>query len=241
MVRLVLASLAFSLIGCIAADGAGDEAIYISKAVAPNDSCSFDSTEGEQYIGHGLITVFSPEPYLIFPQLKSRIITTVATEQEAKTIQIHGARVTLEFPDEAVGNLVAAENKKFQTLFSAPLAPNSGSITDAMFELIPDGALKSIAAGKTPGQEFETEVIAKLVVFGDLSGDEVTSQEFQFPVTVCANCVLGNGVGGFPACPMATAPRAGNACNPYQDGVVDCCVDAANKLQCPGVVAAAQN
>lgn len=243
MFRLAIASLAFSLVGCVAADGAGDEAIYISKAVAANESCSFESSESEPFIGHGVISAFSPAPYLIFPQMKSRITTVDASQQESKTIQIRGARVNLDFKDSAVGALVSSENKKFQTLFSGPLAPNSGSATDGIFELIPDGALAAIAAGKLPGDDFETEVVGKIVVFGDLAGSEVTSQEFQFPVTICTNCVLGNvRTGGtFPPCPMAGGIRLGNACNPYQDGVVDCCTDTENnnQLVCPGI--AAQN
>lgn len=239
MFRLATTSLAVLLVGCIAADGAGDEAIYISKAVAANETCSFESSDNEPFIGHGVISAFSPAPYLIFPQMKSRITTTDSSQQELKTIQIRGARVNLDFKDAAVGALVSADNKKFQTLFSGPLSPNAGSTTDGIFELIPDGALAAIAAGKRPGDDFETEVVGKIVVFGDLTGNEVTSQEFQFPVTICTNCVLANvrAGGTFPPCPMVGTIRPGNACNPYQDGVVDCCVDEANnnELVCPGV------
>lgn len=237
MFRLALASLVFPLVGCVAADSAGDEAIYIVKAVAANDSCSFSSTDSEPYIGHGEINVFSPNPYLIYPQLKSRIVTTSSSEQQQKTIQIHGARVTLDFKDKDIGARVAADDKKFQSLFSAPLMPNDGSITDARFELIPDGALASIAASIGAGQNVRTEVVASLVVFGDLAGDEVVSQAFQFPVTICSDCVIGNLApnGTLPVCPLTTA-RTGNACNPYQDGIVDCCtLDGA--LVCPGAVA----
>ena len=238
MFRLAIASFAFSsLVGCLAADGAGDEAIYISKALAPNDTCTFNSSESEPFIGHGVISVISPAPYLIFPQMKSRIVTADASEQEQKTIQIRGARVTLEFKDTAIGNLVSADNKKFQSLFTAPLAPNAGSVTDGMFELIPDGALASIAASKAGDPNFETEVVGKIPVFGNLAGDEVTSQEFQFPVTICSNCVTAAfGLAAFPTCPVMSSGRAGNACNPWQDGVVDCCTQDGS-LVCPAPVA----
>lgn len=236
MFRLALASLVFPLVGCVAADGAGDEAIYVVKAVAANDSCSFSATDTEPYIGHGEINVFSPNPYLIYPQLRSRIVTSNAAEQEMKTIQVHGARVTLDFKDKTIGSVVSAANKKFQTLFTAPLAPNEGSVTDTRFELIPDGALAEIAASVGPGEKLDTEVVASLVVFGDLAGDEVVSQAFQFPVTICSDCVIGNLApnGTLPACPLTSA-RAGNACNPYQDGIVDCCLQD-GALVCPGAV-----
>lgn len=240
MFRLATASIAFSLVGCLAADGAGDEAIYIAKALAANDECTFTSSESEQFIGHGFITVFSPQPYLIHPQMRSRI-TAAAGETDQKTIQIHGARVNLDFKDPDVGNLVDANNKKFQTLFSAPLAPNTGSVTDGTFELIPEGALASIAASLGADEDIETEVVGKIVVFGDLAGDEVTSQEFQFPVTICSNCVTASfGMPTFPTCPVMTAGRQGNACNPFQDGTVDCC-QGPNGIECPAPVATQQN
>ncbi len=237
MFRLALASLLLPLVGCVAADGAGDEAIYISKALAANDDCTFNASESAPYIGHGTISVFSPLPYLIHPQLKSRITTTDASQMDLKTIQIRGARVNLDFKDAAIGKLVDANNKKFQTLYSAPLAPNAGSVTDTTFTLIPEGALASIAASLGATGEVETEVVGKLVVFGDLAGSEVTSQEFQFPVTICSNCVTAAfGLAEFPTCPVMTAGRQGNACNPYQDGVVDCCIDADNILNCPAPI-----
>jgi len=237
MFRLAIASVVFSLVGCIAADGAGDEAIYISKALGANDDCTFTSSESEAFIGHGMITAFSPAPYVIHPQMKSRIIAE-PSEMDQKTIQIRGARVNLDFKDSEVGALVDAKNKKFQTLFSAPLAPNSGSVTDGIFELIPDGALASIADSIPEGEVFETEVVGKIVVFGDLAGDEVTSQEFQFPVTICSNCVLAAfGQPDFPTCPVMAAGRQGNACNMFQDGVVDCCRESTGGLVCPAVVA----
>jgi hypothetical protein len=232
MFRLATTSLAVLLVGCIAADGAGDEAIYISKAVAVGESCSFNSSQAEPFIGHGLISVFSPAPYMLFPQMKSRITTTDSSQMDQKTIQIRGGRVNLDFKDPAVAALVSADNKKFQTLFSAPLAPNAGSVTDGMFELVPEGALREIADGMGGTADFETEVVGKLVVFGDLAGSEVTSQEFQFPVTICANCITVNA----GLCPLPEAGRQGNACNPFQDGIVDCC-ETTDGLICPGIVA----
>jgi len=229
MFRLAITSLAFSLVGCLAADGAGDEAIFVSKAVASSDTCSFTSSESEALIGHGEINVGSPEPYRLHPQMISRIDAT-ADQLLQKTIQIHGARVNLEFADSNVGNAVPATQKQFKSLFSGPLSPNGG-VTDGGFDVIPEGALAAILSLAT-SPNFETEVIAKVTVYGDLAGDEVTSQEFQFPITVCANCIV-NVVGD---CPLLMAGRQGNACNAFQDGIVDCCT-APEGVMCPGPVA----
>jgi hypothetical protein len=68
-------------------------------------------------------------------------------------------------------------------------------------------------------------------IFGDFYGEEIESENFTYPVTVCSDCVVG---GIFPACPVpATATvRTGNPCNPFQDGIVDCC-DTGAGLLCP--------
>ena len=232
MSRLATLVLGSSLlVGCVASDGAGDEGMYIQKAIATTaDSCAFSSTDAEAFIGHGTIYVGSPNSYLLHPQVKSRITTTSDLETTQKTIQIRGARVNLEFADSEVGAAVPAAQKKFQSLFTGPLAPNGG-ITDATFEVLPEDALASIFPLAEGNPRFETEVIAKVTVFGDLAGDEVTSQEFRFPITVCSDCVV-NVMG---ACPMTATGRQGNACNPYQDGVVDCCTTA-DGITCPGTV-----
>lgn len=240
MFRLALASLAFTLVGCLAADGAGDEAIFISKAVASGDECRFDSSESSPFIGHGQIYVGSPYAYRLHPQMVSRI-EALPAETLQKTILIRGARVELDFADDAVGNAVPAAQKKFTSLFSAPLDPNGG-ITDGAFDAIPEGALAAMldVAGTS---NFETEVTVRLTVFGDLAGDEVTSQVFQFPVTVCSNCVVSAfGLAAFPTCPVPETyeVRQGNACNPFQDGVVDCCVNGTD-VMCPAPVAVPQN
>jgi hypothetical protein len=98
-------------------------------------------------------------------------------------------------------------------------------------------AAKGAAVLATNAPSFRTEVIADVVVFGDMSGKEITSQEFQFPVTICNDCVT-NEVGPCPL-PVGTVPRAGNACNPFQDGTADCCRMGApsNALECPATVA----
>jgi hypothetical protein len=100
--------------------------------------------------------------------------------------------------------------------------------------MIPRGALESIRTSMGGVENFATEVVGKIVVFGTLAGDEVTSQEFQFPVTICTDCIVVN-AGPCPL-PADTTVRSGNSCNVFQDGVVDCCATA-DGLFCPAYVA----
>jgi len=228
-------------------DDSSDGAIFITKNVAPGDDCTFTSTEGELFLPHGVWSVHSTGGYQMFPQMKSRI-TAAADQIDQRTIILQGARVDIELADPALradldlARLQAEGITKFQSRFSAPLLPNGG-ITDGAIELLTRRLIDEIIAVR-PGIDnvnqdaapaFSTELLASVVVFGQLAGDEVTSQSFTFPVTLCNKCVV-NIVGACPL-PEDAAPRTGNSCNQFQDGNVDCCVNGSGGLVCPATVA----
>lgn len=227
-------ALALSLGACTA--GNGDEAILITKNVVAGDACSFSSAASEAGLLHGTINVHSPNGYRLHPQMLSRIEAREGFEDQ-RTILTKGAHVDITFADPALANVGGGALTKFDSLFSAPLLPNGG-VTDGAFEAIPAALLDAIATAKGTAS-FRTELIVKATVFGEMAGDEVTSNEFQFPVTVCSDCVVNvlvdaNNVA--LACPvMMETLNKGNACNVFQDGLVDCCTRS-GALVCPAPV-----
>ena len=243
LIPATCALISAALGGC-AADN-GDEGIFITSNVVPAANCTFIASPTEPFVAHGTYSIFSPGGYRFHPQMKSKISAT-AMQENARTIIVEGARVTLAFPDESVFDAAKQDElrsrgiMRFSSLFSAPLAPNGG-LADGAFDLITPALLDELVAAKGPGilaagaPSFRVEVVATVVVYGDMSGDEVTSQEFQFPVTICNDCVV-NVLGACPL-PMGTAlTNGGNVCNPYQDGTVDCCRSGADVV-CPAMVA----
>ncbi len=224
----ITAALALSLGACTA--GNGDEAILVTKNVTPGVGCTFVSATSEASLSHGMISALSDRSYRLHPQLQSRISGDQA-HNEQRTIITNGAHVDIAFADasEKVG---ADALLHFDSLFSTPVYPNGG-ITDGAADIVPADLIKAIKDAKGTAA-FRTELIVKVVVFGDMSGTDVTSQEFQYPVTVCSDCV----VNVLPAaCPATVAlVNPGNPCNPYQDGTVDCCKDSTGKLMCPAPV-----
>ena len=78
-------------------------------------------------------------------------------------------------------------------------------------------------------------MLAEVVIRGDINGSTITSAPYLYPITVCNDCVVSN----LGACPLPSGVdvRTGNGCNPFQDGVVDCCTDADNRLVCPAATA----
>lgn len=226
-------TLGLALAAC-AADNGG-EAIFLSKNVSPGDGCSFSASASEQFTAHGTFSMFAGKGYRFYPQMVSQITATDSQTQQ-RTIQLRGARVDLSFSDPALSGF-PSELTHFMSLFSAPLPPNGG-IADGAFELIPAELARMVASAKgvsmTTTEHVKVEVIAKVVVFGDLAGDEVVSQEFQFPVTLCNDCVTKN-LGNCPLPFNTVVTNQSNVCNAFQDGTIDCC-SANNELVCPAVL-----
>jgi hypothetical protein len=105
------------------------------------------------------------------------------------------------------------------------------------FEIIPVETLRAIRSSIGDTEHFRAEVLATITVVGELNGDETVAQPFTFPVTVCTDCVISE----IGPCPTTGTPRTGNPCNPFQDGALDCCVEADNSLTCPARTGTAAN
>jgi hypothetical protein len=151
-----------------------------------------------------------------------------------------GAKIDIEFPnsqlfDEAeLAELRASGLTRLLQPFSAPIKPNGG-ITDAGFQLIPAGLAARIASKMASLGPYGVEAIATFTIEGTMSGQTVTSQPFTYPITIGPNVTV-NVAGACPLPKEFGTPRTGYACNPAQDGVIDCCtVDAT--LKCPATVA----
>jgi hypothetical protein len=243
-ISAVCAPLFAAALGGCAADN-GDEGIFLLANIAPGAGCTFSASITEPFFSHGQYSVHSPTSYRFHPQMRSKI-TSTAAQENARTIIVEGARVTLEFPDESVFTGAQQEDlrnrgiMRFSSLFSAPLAPNGG-LADGAFDLITTALLDELIAAKGNGilaadaPSFRAEAVATVVVYGDMSGEEQTSQEFKYPVTICNDCVVRE-LGACPL-PMGTVlTNVGNSCNPYQDGTADCCRMGADVV-CPAIVA----
>ncbi len=222
---LVALSLASTLGACVAENG--DEGIIILKNVSPAPNCVLMSSESELFISHG--TLDSDPRYVsgyeVFPQMRSRI-TAVLGDESKRTIITRGANVELSFPYNDPG--LPDGFTRYRSLFTAPISPNDG-LTDGAFTLIPLDIAREIAKTAGTGQ---IEILATFRVDGTMSGEEVTSQAFSFPIT------MGPGAVNVPGpCPLAITEAQvinnGNSCNPQQDGQVTCCTQSNGALLCP--------
>lgn len=241
MTRALVPLMFAAALGACVADN-GDEGIFILKNVKPEAGCVFTASATSPFITRGQVSVFSPDGYQLHPQMKSRITAAVGQEDQ-RTVITRGARIDLEIVDKALetamggaASLQSMGITKFEIPFTAPISPNGG-ITDGSFELITrrflDEVVRASGANDT-ATPFRTEIMATVVVYGDMAGAEVTSNPFRYPVTICNDCVA-NVLGACPL-PMDTVIREGNACNAYQDDPVDCCLQG-TEVVCPAILA----
>lgn len=233
--RLGLALVAL-LGGCVT-DG-GDGGIFVLKNVHAETGCVATAMETEAAISHGSLDLLLPSGYLFIAQMKSRI-TALTGQEDQRTIITSGAKIDIAFPgsqlfsDTELADLKASGLTHVRQLFTALLKPNGG-ITDAGFELIPAALSAQIAKKAGVTASFRLEAVATFTVEGNMAGQDVISQAFSYPITI-GNNVSVHVVGTCPLAKGSEAPRTGYACNPAQDGVVDCC-DRAGTLVCPATV-----
>jgi hypothetical protein len=248
MLRLT-ALIPFALVACV---NTGDEGMYVVNATAASGgTCTFTGSVDQPFISHGHIDYLSPAAYELHPLIQSRITGVGAgsgsstTDDISRTIQLRGADISLTLKAVTItdGDQVMTTQKDtvlpaFSTLFSGAVPP--GGTVNVGVDTIPTGTLRSIGAMSgadltSTTQRFDAEVVATVTIKGEVNGDTIASSPFVFPINVCSNCVFANA----GTCPMKTAPRTGDPCNMFQDGIVDCCLDTTvtpNKYLCPGTM-----
>jgi hypothetical protein len=201
--------------------------------------CSFSSQETEVSLVRGTLDVSFMSGYVFIAQVKSRI-TAVAGQESQRTVFTRGANIDVTFPDASLftaAELTALNAKNllhFMSPFTAPISPNGG-VTDVLFEVIP-AELSAELTAKTGFMNTTAQI--SFTIAGDLAGGDVTSQKFQYTVTLL-NRGLRINKGLCTALSASFTPRTGSPCNLAQDGPVDCCdvIDSMSNVVnvCPAV------
>jgi hypothetical protein len=237
MLRLA-ALIPLALVACV---DSGDEGLYVvNNSAVTGTSCVLNGSPMQPQLGHGLIQVDSPLPYIMTPLLQSRITAAENVDDISKTIQLRGADVTLTLKAVSIERNGAftttnpeTQLTQFSTLFSGSIAP--GASVNAFVDIIPPATIRSVVSmsgANLDTDSLNAEVLASVVIKGEINDNGIESQPYLYPVTLCDDCVFINR--GLCVDFMGTA-STGNACNQFQDGVVDCCTHSVNGYTCPAV------
>lgn len=218
--RRALFTFVLAGLGACASNGDQGFVLLQNAAVTPGSTiCMVTAEPNGPTISQGQIYSGSPSGYLASPIMESRI-TANAGQELQRTIHVEGAHISLSVPSG--GGTVSIGPNPHDAYFSTELTPNGGTAV-ASFELVPAAAVMSVGTGNAT-------VVASVTAFGTLAGDRIDAEPWLYSVQICSNCVVVD----HGACPMTVGTlRAGNPCNVFQDGIVDCCEDTGGLL-CPG-------
>ena len=228
MLRLA-ALIPIALVACVSS---GDEGMYIVKNIAVTDSCVISASPDTPFRSKGLIHSDSTSSYFFTPLIQSRFTASTDGDDVSRTVQLRRADVKLTVKAYSVGLQTRQADMAlptFSSLFSGALPP--GGFVSVGFDIVTPSQMATImsaSGGNVETDEINAEVLAEITVRGVVNDDDITSNAYVYPVTICNRCVFLDA----GACPVAS-PRLGNACNPYQDGVVDCCTETTGEVVCP--------
>jgi hypothetical protein len=235
--RVLVTSLLLAT-GCLAPDGDESFIIRDNLATTGDGTCAFTAALSAPIISRGRIDAESTLPYIMNPLFESRV-QAVEGRESLRTILIEGAEVIVELgpistTDDA-GN-VSTDNFfddsiQFTTLFSSSLGPNGG-VSVGSLDALPVEALSIVKSQVAPDTTFTAQAVAIVKAFGSYYGGDIESQEYRFPISICNNCSRVIVAACDEMNPAATPLISTNGCNPFQDGVIECCQTMAGAVFC---------
>lgn len=230
------AALALATAGGCASDNASSATLVILQNQIPDTSCQIPVAKGGSFLGRGRIDVSAAGGgYIMTPLVESRAENLDSNDPFQRSISVEGAQVSLTFADESlvdVAGLQAAGATDFTQRFSAVIEP--GSLAALSLVALPQAVLDDLDTSLSEGDV--TQVLSHVVVFGELGGGDVESNEFAYPIDVCKGCLLvdaGSCVGYQDSGELL--------CFPGQDSFpVECCTGSDGSRVCPAVAEPAQ-
>ncbi len=195
--------------------------------------------QGQGTLDASIVRSGMPTAYFVFPLIENNLPASTGGH-DPNQIQLTGFTVDIstigDVPpaiDTELKSLAGTSLVHYQVPWSGGISSGGGQLS-ATVEAFPVELAEDLL--QTGGLTLDPALTVNLKIqaLGTTNnGSKMTSDPFNFPVQVCAGCL----VASVAQCPVATAPAAlGNPCNPAQDESVDCCLDN-GVLLCPPKVA----
>jgi hypothetical protein len=216
-----IAAAAASLLASACTD-AGNTLIVLQNQV-PGDGCTVSADRSAEFIPRGRIDAAAEDGYLFTPLVQN--VATATENDNQRILFVEGADVTLSGDFEADDSLTS-----FSQAFSGSLLP--GDLASFAFIIVPEQLVRDL--GEALPDNGEIAVNAEITVFGNVDGGDIESQPYKYTVDVCDGCTLIDN-GPCTAIPAEFEGSTGGACQPLQDGQIDCCTSSDGELVCPAV------
>jgi len=217
----------------------------------PQPGCLISADEGNAYRGQGILDLQLVRPgatsaYYIFPLVKNNMPGSTGGGPDANEVDVHSFAV--DIGPSPQGTMPAQVQSLFDTLNSAPgsndyallhyslpwavtIASGGGTAATLVGGFPVDLASRVLTTGAIGVSPQSLLLNVQVRVFGTTNTQDIESDPFDYPLYVCAGCLIGN----LLPCPFASAGNTGNECNVAQDNTVDCCT-LNDQLICPPLV-----
>jgi hypothetical protein len=232
---LVVLSSFFALAACGRIPG---QFVILNDQI-PLSGCLFPTNVGV-YMGTGAVDLEivrqgAETAYFVFPLLENNLA--------ASTGGIDANQITLTGFNVDISAISGAGPQTADVLASNPglthyQVPWSGSIgsggskVSAVVNALPVALAQAILGTQEVDISPTLNLDLRVSALGHTPTQDIESDPLDFPITVCAGCLIAN-VQPCPYTSMLSYP--GNPCNAAQDAPVDCCISGAD-LICPGTV-----
>lgn len=214
MLAQVVSCAALALVASAVAPACAtnDQSIFLRGVLAPptnrqNGICVYSDDPTQTQLFSGLLDVALRDNYEARMLVGSQLIARgdpAQTRAESNRFHVNGAVVRVTTPNGEPIN-------EFSTPVSGFIDPQSNNVPDfgpVSVVLIDAGTVRKLS----PNGQLITSVVANVKMFGQtLGGVDVESGELQYPIDICAGCLVDFSSGDDPA-------RAGRDCSlPLED------------------------
>jgi hypothetical protein len=243
--RLVRAASPLVLAACaLAACGRVPGQFEIVNNQVPSEGCAIPVNES-LYQGQGRLDVSlvqrgSESAFFVFPLLRNNLPGAGSgPDTNQITLKSFAIDISLLTAPPAITELIngleasAATSSllHYKTPWSGSVGSGGGQVS-ALVAAFPVELAARVLGTQVLGLSPSVWMNLRIRSFGSTTTQDMESDPFDYPVAICAGCLVAN----VQPCPFTAAPQfTGNPCNVAQDSPVDCCISG-NDLVCPPTV-----
>lgn len=195
LTRVALLGISVTALGC-AADGGTSMIILhnISPEVMDEGAtCAFSPTS-EDFVSAGMLDLETPQDYTFSPAIKGGLTADPNTATN-RHIVLKGADVILKAAPSARSQMaidsIGEENLRRTVVTSGTIQPGTDSRVAIFLPLIDQN--QAALLGNNAFLDEPTQIVARVQVFGEVDGNDVETDFFEYPITLCRDCVLDPG------------------------------------------------
>lgn len=192
MIRLGSFVLGVASLAAVACTTDQNNAFFIRHNLVPNDDCTVPSS-GTKFRSTGQFDLDGNVPYWFTPEIVNAASSSGTTDRNL--VYLKGADVELvPAPTTASENLIAGLDPALRArtqLVSGSVEPGGGT-TGVAFVIIDTDQAATLA----PRVSSPVQIVARVTVLGEINNADTEATPFDFPITLCQNCLEAN------SCPL---------------------------------------